>query len=113
MSIDPDQIVDRRRLKRRITAWRTLAIVTIAGLLFLLVREQVGDRIAGDHVAWLEIRGIITEDRYRQESLRELADNERARALIVYIDSPVARLMAAKSCFSIYVGSRARNPWSR
>ena len=88
MSIDPDQIVDRRRLKRRITAWRTLAIVTIAGLLFLLVREQVGDRIAGDHVAWLEIRGIITEDRYRQESLRELADNERARALIVYIDSP-------------------------
>jgi protease-4 len=88
MSIDPDQIVDRRRLKRRVTAWRTLAIVTIAGLLFLLVQEQVGDRIAGDHVAWLEIRGIITEDRYRQETLRKLADNERSRALIIYIDSP-------------------------
>ena len=87
-STDPDQIIDRRRLKRRITAWRTLAIVAVVVSVFLLVREQIGERIAGDHVAWLDVHGLITEDRSRQASLGDLIDNEHALALIVHIDSP-------------------------
>lgn len=88
MSTDPDQIVDRRRLKRRITLWRTLAIFAAVAALVLLVRDEIGDRIRSDHVAWLDVRGIIVEDRDREDSLRRLADNDRTKALIVYIDSP-------------------------
>ena len=88
MSTDPDQIMDRRRLKRRITAWRTLAIFAVVGALALVVQNQIGDRISGDHVAWLNVRGIIIENRNREESLRQLVEYYRAKALIVYIDSP-------------------------
>ena len=88
MSVDPDQIVDRRRLKRRITVWRTAAIAAIVLTLFLVIQQQFGGTIGGDHVAWLDVRGLIVEDRDRQESLNDLTANARARALIVYIDSP-------------------------
>lgn len=101
MSIDPDQIVDRRWLKRRITAWRTLAILTVAGLLFLLLQQQVGDRFVGDHIAWLDVRGIITEDRYRQENLAKLVKSEQTRALIVYIDSPGGTTYGGEELFLV------------
>lgn len=88
MSIDPDLIVDRRRLKRRITLWRTLAILAAIAALGLLAQDRIGADIGGDHVAWLEVRGIIVEDRRREDGLRRLADDDRAKALIVHIDSP-------------------------
>lgn len=88
MSFDPDQIIDRRRLKRRITVWRTAAIVVIVLLLFLLIQQVFGTLIHGNHVAWLDVRGLIVENRDRQKSLDNLTSNDRARALIVYIDSP-------------------------
>ena len=88
MSIDPDQIVDRRRLKRGITLWRTLAILAVIVALALLARDRIGEDIGGDHVAWLDVRGVIVEDREREDSLRRVADDDRAKALIVYIDSP-------------------------
>ncbi|MDA0261990.1 MAG: signal peptide peptidase SppA [Proteobacteria bacterium] len=92
MSFDPDQLVARRRLKRRITAWRTLAIAAIVAAAFLLLREyadsRIGGRFGGDHVAWLEVTGIIVADPLRQERLKELLGDKRAQALIVYIDSP-------------------------
>ena len=88
MSTNPDQIIDRRRLKRRVTTWRTLAIVAAVAALALVVQKQIGDRIGGDHVAWLNVRGIIIENRDREESLRRLAEDDRAKALIAYIDTP-------------------------
>ena len=88
MSIDPGQIVNRRRLKRRVTLWRTLAILVAVIALALLAQDRIGEDIGGEHVAWLDVRGIIVEDRDREDSLRRLADDDRVKALIVYIDSP-------------------------
>jgi protease-4 len=86
MSLDADQVVERRRLKRRLTLWRVIGVVAIvAALVVGLGRFDVAE---GDHVARIRIQGIIVDDQDRDEALAEVAKNDKARALIVKIDSP-------------------------
>ena len=87
MTLDADQIIDRRRLNRRLTFWRVLgvgalvaAVVAAAGR-FDLVGED-------DHVARFVIVGIIFDDQAQQDALDGVAENDNAKALLVKIDSP-------------------------
>ena len=87
MSLDPDYVVERRRLKRRLTFWRVVGIVAIvvaviaAAGRFKLIAHR-------DHVARISIDGLILDDTARDEALADVAGNKKARALLVRIDSP-------------------------
>lgn len=87
MSLDPDYVVERRRLKRRLTFWRVLAVVAIVAAVvaaagrFNLIAHR-------DHVARIAIEGLILDDKARDEALVEVAGDRKARALLVKIDSP-------------------------
>ncbi len=87
MSLDADGLLDRRRLKRRIAFWRTLAIIASVAVVAIAVDRfsGIGDR---DRVARLSVIGIIVEDHERDDALAEVAKDDRAKALIVRIDSP-------------------------
>ncbi|MBC8338864.1 MAG: signal peptide peptidase SppA [Alphaproteobacteria bacterium] len=86
MSLDADQVVERRRLKRRLTLWRVIGVVAIvAAILAGIGRLDLHDK---EHVARISIQGIILDDGDRDEALSEVAKNDKAKALIVKIDSP-------------------------
>ncbi|MEE8350709.1 MAG: signal peptide peptidase SppA [Rhodospirillales bacterium] len=87
MSFDADNIVERRRLKRRLVFWRVVGIVAlvVAVLAGLGRADLVGHR---DHVARININGIIFDDQDRNDLLSDIAENTRAKALIVKINSP-------------------------
>jgi len=87
MSLDPDHVVERRHLKRRLTYWRVLAIVAIVGAVVAVAGrfDLVAHR---DHVARITIGGLILDDSVRDKALAEVASNNKARALLVKIDSP-------------------------
>jgi protease-4 len=90
MSLDADAIVDRRRMRRKLTFWRVsallVALIALAGLAAALVP---GSRLLprGDYVARIKVQGLIRGNDDRAEALERLA-NSRARAVIVHIDSP-------------------------
>ena len=87
MSLDADAILDRRRLKRNLIVWRGVAVVAVLGAVFLGLWP--GDRlIVRDHVVRLAVEGLIVDDAERLEALNRIASDERAKALIVRIDSP-------------------------
>lgn len=87
MSLDTDALIDRRRLKRRLTLWRILAVLALlaAALAALSRTSQMPWQKA--HIARLEVDGLIAEDRERDEVLRRIARDASARALIVHINS--------------------------
>lgn len=89
MSLDADQIVDRRRLRRKVTFWRTLGVLAVVAALALGVSVVASDRIpaSSPHVARVVIGGIIRNDRERVEMLEEIG-RSRAQAVILAIDSP-------------------------
>ncbi|MFG1346095.1 signal peptide peptidase SppA [Xanthobacter autotrophicus DSM 431] len=89
MSIDADQIVERRRLRRKVTFWRTLGILAAVAAVAVGVATVLGRTIpaSSPHVARVMIGGLIRNDRERVEMLEEIG-RSRASAVILSIDSP-------------------------
>ncbi|HEX5517788.1 MAG TPA: signal peptide peptidase SppA [Pseudolabrys sp.] len=90
MSLDADAIVDRRRMRRKLTFWRVtavvVALVAIGGGALLFVP---GSRLMppGAYISRIKIQGLIRGNQDRIEALERLG-RSRARAVIVHIDSP-------------------------
>ncbi len=92
MSFDADQIVDRRRMRRKLTFWRIVAvlvaIVAIAALAAALGRRGDLPAGVGAQIARVTIDGVILGNRDRVEALTRLSKSSNTRAVIVHIDSP-------------------------
>ncbi len=90
MTLTSDQLVDRRRMRRRITMWRIAAFAALAMAVVI-----AGWRLAGGggatalapHIARLSIDGVITGDRETIKQVDDLATSN-ASAVIVSIESP-------------------------
>jgi protease IV len=93
MSLDTDHIVDRRRLRRKLTFWRVLTVlVAIAAVVGVaVVARRSGGSLAQPltpQISRVTIQGIIRGDHERTEALDNLAKSRNTRAVIVHIDSP-------------------------
>ncbi len=90
MAIDADTLTDRRRLKRRLLLWRTLAIVAVTALAVAALGRFGGISGLGDadYNARLSVTGIIVDDDRRHQVLSRIAADRNVKALIVRIDSP-------------------------
>src|SRR4030042_555155 len=91
MALDPESVIDRRRLKRRLTAWRIAAV--LLGLLFLGVLLLSNQDAAGPagilpHVARVTVSGVITDDRKMNELIDKVAKSNQVKAVILDINSP-------------------------
>ena len=90
MSLDADAIVDRRRMRRKLTFWRVsalvIALLAVIGTAFVFVP---GSRLMpqGAYIALIQVQGLIRGNQGRVEALARLGKS-RARAVIVHIDSP-------------------------
>ncbi|MEM8685975.1 MAG: signal peptide peptidase SppA [Pseudomonadota bacterium] len=91
MSLTAEAIADRRRLKRRVTKWRVIAILALviafAGVGFMALSS---DGVSGfsDHIARMRVDGMITGERKKLDLLKRLAKTDRVKAVLIIIDSP-------------------------
>jgi protease IV len=91
MSLDADHIVVRRRMRRKLTFWRVLAVLmaVIVVVVAALAFERDSDLLSGgDQIARISITGLIRGDQDRVEAIDQLARSTRNRAVILHIDSP-------------------------
>ncbi len=90
MALRADEIIDRRRLRRKLTFWRltTLAVLALAviGLSMWLARDEFGAAV--DHIAKVKIEGTITEDDELVERLEKIRKSGVVKGVILVIDSP-------------------------
>ena len=91
MALDAESVIDRRRLKRRLTAWRIAAVV-LGLLLFgaVLLSDQGAGGPGGilPHVARITVSGLITDDRKMSELIDKVAGADQVKAVILTINSP-------------------------
>ena len=90
MPLEPDYLVDRRGLQRKVSFWRVAAI-----LLFIIAIVVVGLRLSGGftplnlspHIARLSIQGLITGDSGTLKLIEEI-EKSNAKAVLISIESP-------------------------
>ncbi len=105
MSLETDLLLDRRRLKRRLFFWRGLSVLAvlavIATLFDTLPFGRGGDSGGSEHVARLNVSGIILDNRKLGERIATLLKNDRIKALIVAIDSPGGSVAGGESLYRL------------
>jgi protease-4 len=112
MSFDADAIVDRRRMRRKLTFWRVSAVLVVLVALvaagFVLVP---GSRFmpATAAIARIKITGLIRGNQARVEALDRLAKS-RALAVIVHIDSPGGTTAGSQQLFDALRELQAKKP---
>ena len=111
MSLDADLLADRRRLRRRLTLWRGLAILAVFGTLAAFAALRAPGAITGSqHVLRLPVSGFIAEDRRVMQALDRAARDERVRALIVAIDSPGGTMAGGEALHAALARVAERKP---
>lgn len=91
MAMRADEMIDRRRLRRKLTFWRVVAIgvaaIAIAASAGWAMRDSLGGMSAA-HIAKIRIDGTITEDEELLERLKKVTESASVTGVILSIDSP-------------------------
>jgi protease-4 len=113
MSLDTDVIVDRRRIRRKLTFWRVVAslcIIAAVVAIAALVSPASRNAITGSkEIARIRIDGLIRSDQARVEALERL-EKSSAAAVIVHINSPGGTTAGAEQLYDALMRLKAKKP---
>jgi protease IV len=115
MSLDSDHIVDRRRLRRKVTFWRVVAfLIAIVGVVGTAAVMRGSDgtlaRPITPQISRVTIQGIIVGDKERTQALDELSRSRATRAVIVHVDSPGGTTAGAEELYEALRRVAAQKP---
>lgn len=90
MMLETETVLDRRRLRRHVSFWRmaavTAAVVAVGTL--TLSNDTIAGLMGEKHIARISFSGTITEDRDQLKLIKKLADDDKAAAVLVFVNSP-------------------------
>jgi protease-4 len=113
MSLDSDVIVDRRRIRRKLTFWRVAAaLIAIAAIVAVGMFAAPGGKTvltASGSIARINIEGLIRSDQERVEALERL-EKSQAAAVIVHINSPGGTTAGSEQLYDALVRLKAKKP---
>src|ERR1700744_3189475 len=113
MSLDSDVIVDRRRIRRKLTFWRVLAVIIAIGAIAVIgTLASPGGRSAfttTGSIARINIEGLIRSDQERVEALERL-EKSPAAAVVVHINSPGGTTAGSEQLYDSLVRLKAKKP---
>jgi protease-4 len=113
MSLDADFIVDRRRMRRKLSFWRVTSIVLVvlglAGAAAFASNRSYGFGVR-PYIARLTVSGLIRGDQNRVEQLDRLARSTLARAVILHVDSPGGTTAGSEQLFTALSRLREKKP---
>jgi protease-4 len=114
MSLDADLIVDRRRMRRKLTFWRVttvlVAIAAVVGAAVMLTGKStsVASGATGS-IARVTIEGLIRGNRQRVEALERLSESS-AKAVIIHVNSPGGTVSGSEELYDSLIRLKAKKP---
>ena len=107
MISEAELIVDRRRLKRKLTLWRILAVLLAIGAIAI---ATWGGRDFENQVARIRIDGLISGDQKTLDLLKKVGDAERVKGVILRINSPGGTTAGSEAIYEAVRAISAKKP---
>jgi len=102
MALRADDLIDRRRLRRKLTFWRVVAFLVLAAAIIAFSAWIYDDNFTGKavpHIAKVKIEGTITEDEELVKRLEAIRKSPEVKGVILSIDSPGGTTVGGESTF--------------
>ncbi len=101
MTLETESVLDRRRLRSRVTFWRVLALVGILAALFAFAAsgDQFARELGQPQIARVSIVGTILESRSQLKLLKSLTKSDYVKAVLVYVNSPGGTTTGGEALF--------------
>lgn len=102
MAMRADDLIDRRRLRRKLTFWRVAAFLVLAAAVIGFSAWFYDGKFTGralDHIAKVRIEGTITEDEELIKRLEAIRKSPAVKGVILSIDSPGGTTVGGESIF--------------
>ena len=112
MTLETEAVLDRRRLRRRLSLWRTLAVIAgllAIGLLLFASADRAG-LLDTRQIARVTIEGMITEDRDLLRLLHKIGESKQVSGLIVAVNSPGGTTAGGEALFEALRGVAKTKP---
>lgn len=111
MSSNAELLIDRRALRRRLSGWRALAVAAVIGaILFAGVMAGRDRLVPGQHVARVNLTGMITGARPTLDLLKRVGDASDVRAVVLSIDSPGGTVTGSEDVYTALRALSAKKP---
>jgi protease IV len=113
MSYEADLIVDRRRMRRKLTFWRVsaavLGVVIVLGLALLATPSARRAFSTTNSIARITIEGLITSNSERVRALDRLGRSS-AKAVIIHVNSPGGTTAGSEQLYDALTRLKAKKP---
>jgi protease-4 len=101
MTIEIDALLDRRRLRRRLSLWRALAVggIVVALMALSVAGDRLSEVLGGKQIARVAIEGTILESRPQLELLKRVSEASNVKAVLVFVNSPGGTTTGGEALF--------------
>src|SRR5829696_9764173 len=102
MSLDAEAIVDRRRLRRKLSFWRVLGILALVAAVVSLGyvgADRSGVPFGRNHIARVSVSGFIGGGRSTSELLRRVGESGSVSGVVISINSPGGTTSGAEELY--------------
>lgn len=101
MAARADDLIDRRRLRRKLSFWRVAAILLVAAIVIATTSYfwRDGAGIGVDHIARIKIEGTITDDEELLERLERVQESAMVKGVVLHINSPGGTTAGGEAVF--------------
>jgi protease-4 len=114
VALETDLLIDRRRLKRRLIAWRTVAVLAVVAAILVGLRGRglpgIGLAGGGAHVERVRVDGIIGAEDTLTRQVAALGVDPSVKAVIIAIDSPGGGVTGGESLHDAIASVAGRKP---
>ncbi len=90
MHPETESVLDRRRMRRKLSRWRAIGVTGVALAIgaYALGTGSLSDYVAQKQIARVAIEGTIIENRDQLSMLKRIKDAAYVKGVIVYVNSP-------------------------
>jgi protease-4 len=115
MSTETDLLIERRKTRRQSLFWKAVAAILVTVVVAMLaaggsssIRGMGGmgstaalssQKFGSDHIARLNVEGIILEDRWRAALIDDLKNDNNVQGVVVYINSPGGAVVGGEDLY--------------